>query len=78
MTGIRRYRQQRINLTMKIVHTVAEYIYFGVFFTDINECVKNPCKNGAECVNLPGTYRCDCESGYTGKHCETGNLIIPI
>ena len=60
------------------MHTVAEYIYFGMFFTDINECTKNPCKNGAQCANLPGTYRCDCKSGYTGKHCETGDLIMPI
>ena len=41
-------------------------------FIDINECMNNPCKNGATCVNLQGSYRCDCKSGYSGKNCETG------
>ncbi|CAH3178988.1 unnamed protein product [Porites lobata] len=38
---------------------------------DINECTtKNPCHNGAICVNLHGSYRCDCKSGYTGNNCQ--------
>ena len=40
--------------------------------TDINECTNSPCKNGATCVNLQGSYRCDCKSGYDGNNCETG------
>ena len=40
---------------------------------DVNECSNSPCKNGAACVNLQGSYRCDCKSGFTGKHCETGD-----
>ena len=48
---------------------------FILLFTDINECSNNPCKNGASCVNLGGSYRCDCKSGYTGSNCETGNHI---
>lgn len=39
---------------------------------DIDECVDEPCKNGATCLNLPGSYRCDCKSGYHGKNCEKG------
>ena len=41
-------------------------------FPDINECLRSPCKNGAECVNVPGSYRCDCKSGYEGRNCEKG------
>ena len=47
-----------------------------ILYTDINECANNPCKNGAACVNLPGSYHCDCKSGYTGNNCETGENII--
>ena len=43
---------------------------------DKNECSANPCKNGATCVNLQGSYRCDCKSGYTGNHCESGIKMI--
>ena len=43
-----------------------------VCFTDINECSNNPCKNGATCVNLQGSHRCDCKSGYDGNNCENG------
>lgn len=38
---------------------------------DINECVKNPCLNGAICQNSIGSYKCNCKSGYTGRNCET-------
>ena len=49
-----------------------EYNWKKHYLADINECSKNPCKNGAKCVNLKGSYRCDCKSGYTGKNCESG------
>lgn len=38
---------------------------------DINECVKNPCLNGATCENTKGNYRCGCKAGYAGRNCET-------
>ncbi|XP_068740044.1 uncharacterized protein [Montipora capricornis] len=36
---------------------------------DTDECLKSPCHNGATCVNKPGSYECECISGYHGKHC---------
>ncbi|CAL2252441.1 unnamed protein product [Prunus armeniaca] len=33
---------------------------------DINECDKNPCKNG-QCTNLQGNYSCSCDSGYRNQ-----------
>ncbi|XP_044171676.1 uncharacterized protein LOC114977630 isoform X4 [Acropora millepora] len=38
---------------------------------DIDECSSNPCQNGATCVNLVGSYRCNCAPGYTGGTCQT-------
>ena len=51
---------------------------FDLSFTvpDINECEASPCKNGATCENLSGSYRCKCKSGYTGKNCEEGRKRI--
>lgn len=28
------------------------------------------CRNGGRCVNLPGSFRCDCLPEFTGRHCE--------
>lgn len=42
-------------------------------FSDINECYppeSNPCQNGADCVNLEGSFQCDCVDGYEGELCE--------
>ena len=48
-----------------------------ILFSDINECAPAPCQNGATCVDLVGSYRCDCKSGYTGNNCETGKNSGP-
>lgn len=46
-------------------------LYF--FFTDINECqTLKPCQNGGSCKNIPGSYKCSCKTGYSGKNCENG------
>ena len=38
------------------------------FFTDINECDKDPsvCHENADCTNEPGTYSCECKDGFVG------------
>lgn len=36
------------------------------FLADIDECGSDdkPCFHGAMCVNLPGSYACQCKPGY--------------
>uniref|UniRef100_F1KPG5 Protocadherin-16 n=1 Tax=Ascaris suum TaxID=6253 RepID=F1KPG5_ASCSU len=37
---------------------------------DVNECAqKNVCGDG-ECVNMPGSFKCICNVGFTGARCE--------
>ena len=43
--------------------------------TDINDCAPDPCQNGATCLDLVGSYRCDCKAGYTGSNCETSKHL---
>ena len=38
---------------------------------DVNECDSlKPCLNNASCLNLPGSYKCKCNQGYTGQFCQ--------
>ena len=30
----------------------------------------SPCEHGGTCVNMPGSYRCDCLPGFKGRRCE--------
>lgn len=37
---------------------------------NINECARNPCKNGSTCIDRINDYTCTCPPGYTGRHCD--------
>ena len=40
------------------------------FFSDINECLENPCLNGGICENTLGSFMCDCPPNWMGPRCE--------
>ena len=35
-------------------------------------CNSNPCGAHGTCETLPVGYKCKCQAGYEGRHCETG------
>ena len=44
---------------------------FGFTFSVVDNCETRPCSHGI-CENAIGKYKCICNVGYTGTHCETG------
>ena len=50
----------------------AGYSGDGIDCLDVDECTANPCSPNAECTNDPGSFRCDCHSGFLGdgQTCE--------
>ena len=42
----------------------------NVLFLDIDDCADKPCDPNGKCVDGVNSYTCDCDAGYTGKHCE--------
>ena len=41
-------------------------------FSDINECLSSPCRNGGTCVDGINRYTCSCRPGYTETFCQSG------
>lgn len=64
---------------------VVRYFYYDLkinnlhnyysFLADINECLQNPCSNSVTCQNVPGSYTCVCNSGWTGQDCDIGEFM---
>lgn len=40
---------------------------------DIDECMSNPCKNGATCNQYVDSYTCTCPLGFSGINCQTND-----
>lgn len=55
------------------------FVYCEVWFLDINECVLYRfCKNGVTCYDSFGFYFCSCVSGWTGKDCDIGIILMVL
>ncbi len=55
---------QAVQVLFSCIKNCAELI----FFTDINECLGQPCDTLTNCTNLPGSFNCTpCPTGYTGN-----------
>ncbi|XP_072299449.1 protein Z, vitamin K-dependent plasma glycoprotein a [Eucyclogobius newberryi] len=50
---------------------------FWSVYVDGDQCLSNPCQNGALCSDSAGGYDCVCKSGFSGAHCEKDETICP-
>lgn len=48
-----------------------------VLYADINECAEVPqrCDLNANCTNLPGSYECTCDRGFTGDGVNCSGIV---
>lgn len=44
---------------------------------DINECEREECENGGSCVNIFGSFLCNCTPGYVGQYCGLRPVVVP-
>ncbi|CAL1588344.1 unnamed protein product [Knipowitschia caucasica] len=51
---------------------------FWSVYVDGDQCLSNPCQNGALCSDSAGGYDCVCKSGFSGAHCEKDETICPM
>lgn len=46
-----------------------------ICFTENTACSSKPCGAHGTCQALPVGYKCACNEGYEGRHCETGIVL---
>lgn len=46
----------------------------STLFSDVDECLVNPCSHGGTCQDLVNGFKCICPPQWTGKTCLIGQL----
>ena len=46
-----------------------------LLFSDIDDCVGQPCINRGVCVDGINSYTCNCVDGYDAKNCENSRCL---
>ena len=45
-------------------------IHIILYLLEIDHCSSNPCQNDATCQSSLSTFKCFCQPGFVGLHCE--------
>ena len=52
------------------------FLSFSVFFfSAVDHCFSNPCRNNRTCTSFLNHYECDCGEDFSGTNCEEGLFI---
>lgn len=47
-----------------------------VQYSDIDDCLPDPCEHNGTCNDEINDYTCTCVPGYTDKNCSTGKQYV--
>ena len=61
---------------MTSLSTIGPITLYNFLISEIDECDSNPCQNAVKCVDRLNGYTCDCNSGFSGPNCESGEFIL--
>ena len=63
---------QRSSIVAQFRYKVNFFLTWHVicFLLDINECLNSSCGDNADCLDLPGGFKCLCKDDFTGKNCN--------
>lgn len=69
---ISKYISYPTNHVSFVLYIMIQLLVF--YMSDLNRCRDTSlCKNGGTCINTdPDKFRCDCQPGFTGDQCQTG------
>lgn len=67
-------------MLVEIVHKNFQHYKESYTFPllDINECLNNPCHSNGMCTNIPGSFQCSCQVGFTGDGFFCGGRFIGL
>ena len=43
---------------------------------EVDECMSDPCANGATCIDGLASVTCQCAAGFTGLFCDVSSKIV--
>jgi hypothetical protein len=62
---------------VKTVSSIITSTASTLFYSGIDPCANQPCRNGGTCQPLnSNSYQCICPSGYSGFDCSTRKLFM--
>ncbi len=69
--------EEKINLSFIIKSKI--FLNLGLHCEiNIDDCLEDSCKNGAQCEDLINDFRCICTSFFSGQFCETKNAELEM